>query len=33
MQNQSMLSVISEDANVVEERRKLNKEVETFKNA
>ncbi|CAD8138201.1 unnamed protein product [Paramecium octaurelia] len=33
MQNQTILSVISEDQNVVEERKKLNREIETFKNA
>ncbi|CAD8057356.1 unnamed protein product [Paramecium primaurelia] len=33
MQNQYLLQAISEDQNIVEERKKLNKEIETFKNA
>ncbi|CAD8128303.1 unnamed protein product [Paramecium sonneborni] len=33
MQNQNLLSAISEDQNIVEERKKLNKEIETFRNA
>lgn len=33
MQNSYLLAAISEDVTIVEERKKLGREVETFKNA